>query len=479
MSDSDWSQGYVTDASYPDKFFRELSPTWLNYVAALNGAAPHDLDRPFTYLELGCGFGHSTIANAGAFPHAEFHACDFNPQHVEGGRRNAAALGIANVRFHRASFEELLEQDLPGFDFITLHGVYSWVDAAARGAIRDVIRDQINPGGLVYLSYNCLPGWASEVPLRRLLLELAATESGDSAERSQAALQSLQQLRAGKLRFFAANPEAQNAIDAYAKGPSNYLAHEFLNRTWEPFYCIDVADELAQSDLTYLGSATFADNHQPLIVDELAAAAAAKLPTLRQRRLAIDFAANQRFRRDVFVRGRADLPPADIARNLNAIVIGSLGDPLKIGTKARVPRGEIRFQDDFIHELRQLMLRGSFTIGEAVAALGGAGRDATELTRNLIYLVAAGTLTPFASAFRRDPAGKPRRAANATVEAALALVLEQQAPRAIPSRILGNGFQIGPREALGLSELFAASADIANDVTDDLVPTLARLGLVA
>jgi predicted O-methyltransferase YrrM len=478
MSGSDWSQGYVTDASYADKFFRELSPTWLNYVAALNGATPRNLEQPFAYLELGCGFGHSTIANAGAFPHADFHACDFNPEHVDGGERRAAAFGIGNVRFHQASFQELLARDLPRFDFIVLHGVYSWVDADARRAIRRVIYEQLQPGGLVYLSYNCLPGWSNEVPLRKLLLELAATASGDSAERAQGALRSLQQLSASKLRYFAANPEALTAVDAYIQGPSNYLAHEFLNRTWEPFYSIDVADELAEADVSYLGSATLADNHQPLIVDDRVAEAAAKLPAARQRQLAIDFATNQRFRRDVFVRGRANLGPADVARNLNAVVIGSLGNPARILTRARVPRGEIRFQRDFIGELQQVLLRGSLNIGEAVAALGGKGRDATEITRNLIYLLAAGTLLPFAKAHQPGATAKPRRLANETVERVFAYVIEQRTARAIPSEILGNGVEITAAEALGVTTLLAGIDSAATDVSEDLVPSLIRLGVI-
>ena len=37
--------------------FRELSPAWLNYVAAINGCQPRPLDPGFTYMELGCGLG--------------------------------------------------------------------------------------------------------------------------------------------------------------------------------------------------------------------------------------------------------------------------------------------------------------------------------------------------------------------------------------------------------------------------------------
>lgn len=57
FSDALTDAGYVTDITYPETFFRELSPVWLNYVAALGQVPPPDLGRPFTYLELGCGRG--------------------------------------------------------------------------------------------------------------------------------------------------------------------------------------------------------------------------------------------------------------------------------------------------------------------------------------------------------------------------------------------------------------------------------------
>ncbi|HKB11289.1 MAG TPA: class I SAM-dependent methyltransferase, partial [Vicinamibacterales bacterium] len=254
-------RGYVTDTSYTDQFFRELSPAWLNYAAALNGALPRPLDRGFVYLELGCGFGTSTVVNAGAFPHGEFHACDIIPAHVEGGRAHAAALGVTNATFHQAGFDELLARELPACDFIVLHGVYSWVDAAARAAVRRVIGALLKPGGLAYVSYNCLPGWASEAPLRKLLVELADPVEGDTAQRTAAALESLTAFSRTRSRYFKANPSALTAVEAYNRRDTEYVVHEFMNEVWQPFYSVDVADELGEAGLRYVGSATLAENH--------------------------------------------------------------------------------------------------------------------------------------------------------------------------------------------------------------------------
>ncbi len=476
MSQTAWSQGYVTDTHYTDSFFRELSPAWLNYVAALNGIAPRALDRPFSYLELGCGFGSSTIANAGAFPQGEFHACDFNPAHIEGGKRHADAIGISNLLFHEASFDRLLSLDLPPFDFIALHGVYSWVDAEARQSIRRAIHKTLKPGGFVYLSYNCLPGWSVEAPLRKMLLELATVAEGESSQRTEEALRVLQQLSRGQLRYFTANPSAVTAVDAYARRPSSYLAHEFLNETWEPFYSIDVADEVAEADASYVGSATLVDNHPTLFLGAQAAETVARLPTLRQRQLAIDFAANQRFRRDVFVRNGTKLEPSEAIRGFHAAAIGSLTHPERIKATVTVPRGEIRFQSEFIDELSALMQRGSMTIGDVVDRLDGPGRDSPEIVRNLTFLVAAGTLVPFARAHAtKQPAVLTRRLVNGVVERALTAAIDQRERRVVPCESLGNGVPTQPFEALAITE-WLAGADRVEALAPRLLAGIKRLG---
>lgn len=40
MQASDPSSGYLSDVTFPDRFHRELSPTWLNYASVLGGARP-------------------------------------------------------------------------------------------------------------------------------------------------------------------------------------------------------------------------------------------------------------------------------------------------------------------------------------------------------------------------------------------------------------------------------------------------------
>ena len=474
--------GYVTDSTYADTFFRELSPVWLNYVAALNGAKPQAVDGGFRYLELGCGFGTTCVLNAAAFPDASFDACDFNAAHVQGGSAYAVRLGLRNITFHETAFHELLESGLEPYHFIVMHGVHSWVDASTREVLRRLVDRLLLPGGLLYVSYNSLPGWSVELSLRRLLVELAASSDGTAAQRAGIAVERITTLRNAGLRYFTANPGATSAVEAYARGEDHYLAHEFMNDAWEPFYAVDVADEFGAIGLEFAGSATLANNHLPLMVDAATAGAIGDLPTLRQQQLVTDFAVNQRFRRDVFVRA-ADVP----ARRdyFEQAVIGCATDVEDIGPTARVPRGEIRFQDAFVRDVCALFAQRSWPFAGAVTELHNAGatsragrdQDRAAVARNLAFMVASGVLAPFASGTTAGQ-GPPTRLANATVARAIDDGPARPARRLVPSTVHGNAVEIDDETANSLAKWSRGEA-VSSEFESRRLPTLARLGIVA
>ncbi|RKP47525.1 class I SAM-dependent methyltransferase [Trinickia fusca] len=471
MQASDRPSGYLSDVTFPDRFHRELSPAWLNYVGVLGGIPPRDFDRPFTYLDLGCGFAHSTIINAGAFPQAEFHACDFNPAHIEAAARRAAELGIENVVFHESSFEELLDKDLPSFDFIVLHGIYSWVDANVRNTLQQIISRKLEDGGLVYLSYNCFPGWSAETPLRKLMLELSQAAEGSVERRTGAALDTMQQLGNPSFKYFRENPAAVEAVTAFSNDPVNYLAHEFLNGTWEVHYSVDVADDMARTGLTYVGSATLADNHAPLTMDKQAAESIAALPNARLRHLAADFAVNRRFRRDVFVRGTpTGNAPRHSIGSLDDAIVGCVPDVEQIDIRVNIPRGVLSFQADFIGDLRSVLAQGAMRIGDIVARLSGPQRNAMEIRQNLLFLVAAGALTPFAKA-GGYPNAASRQAENAVIGNAIKRIVERSEPAFVPCELLGNGVLVNVEEAIAMERWLTDEGAARPE-------RLARLGLV-
>jgi predicted O-methyltransferase YrrM len=130
----------------------------------VTGPYPHGLcagrGRPSpadaSYLELGFGQGLSTTIHA-ACGAGSFWGTDFNPQQVAQASALARGAGLPMTLLEE-SFEEMAARDdLPRFDIIVLHGIWSWVSAANRHHIVEIIRKNLAVGGVVYISYNCFP----------------------------------------------------------------------------------------------------------------------------------------------------------------------------------------------------------------------------------------------------------------------------------------------------------------------------------
>jgi SAM-dependent methyltransferase len=445
--DSDWTQGYVTEVLYTEHFFRELSPAWLNYVAVLNGCQPRPLDPGFTYMELGCGLGQTVTLLAGAHPQGRFFGVDFNPAHVDWARRYASQAGVGNVEFLERSFLDLTVQEVPECDFIVLHGVYAWVSPEVRAGIQRIIRERLKPGGLVYNSYNCLPGWAADSPLQKLIYETAQHLPGDATQRTQTAMKSIEELVGAKFAYFAATPTAGKMAAKMAERNANYLAHEFMNDHWHPFYSSDVADEMANAKLTFVGSATLAENHLELLgSDELQAKVKAQ-PTQRLRQLFQDLAQNQRFRRDVFVRGHAQLNRAAIQRNMEAEVFGVLRDLKPVTNVAKVARGEVKFDEKAFPAIKEALLQGTWSTGDMRKEMMAKKLAHLDVDRTLTLLAATGIVVPCAAAGIPAPmpaSPKQIKIPLATNRALVKRMVDNLAPGNVVSTLAGNALSLDP-----------------------------------
>lgn len=90
-----------------------LVPEWL---AALDGVVDK-LQHGASVADVGCGYGHSTLLMAKAFPKSRFHGFDFHPPSIEAARRMAAEQGLSD----RVSFNVSAALSFPGgqYDLIT------------------------------------------------------------------------------------------------------------------------------------------------------------------------------------------------------------------------------------------------------------------------------------------------------------------------------------------------------------------------
>jgi SAM-dependent methyltransferase len=257
--------GYVTDILYTRGFFRELAPAWLDFIATIAGVAPPARRESFTWCELGCGQGVTTAILAATHPHGRFVGIDMIPGHIDHARRLAQEAAIGNVEFQVANFADE-EFDLPAFDYIVAHGVYAWIDTTAQAAMRRFIDRHLRPGGLVYLSYNAMPGWAVDLPFQRLLLALAQGLPGDGAARVTTAAERMRPLIAAGAPSLTASTIASKFDELAATVPATYLAHEYMVANWQPLFAAEVRRPLAEIGLIPAGSATCAENFDSFVL---------------------------------------------------------------------------------------------------------------------------------------------------------------------------------------------------------------------
>src|SRR5579864_4775961 len=186
--------GYVADVPYVAGFKPMLAPAWLDFVALIGGVRPPERGGGFAWCDLGCGQGVTAAVLAATHPAGEFHGIDAMPAHIEHAAGLAADAEAGNAHFHDADFAAALALPLPRFDYIVAHGVYTWVDQNTRAQLRRFIDARLKSGGLVYISYNALPGWTGDLPFQHLVRALADGQAGDSAARFSVAARFIDRL---------------------------------------------------------------------------------------------------------------------------------------------------------------------------------------------------------------------------------------------------------------------------------------------
>lgn len=372
-----WSDGYFTDVQYTSHYYAEMAPGFMAFACLRQGVRPPALGRGATYLELGCGQGFGLNLLAAANPGMAFWGVDFHPGQIANALKLAAAAGLSNVTFEDLSFEQLLalpDGRLPKFDIIALHGVYSWISAESRAQVVRILDRLLKPGGMAYVSYNCLPGWATLAPLQRFVADYVARAPGEPETQILNALRAALQMADGKAGYFESVPSLRQRIEEALKQPPAYLVHEYLNAHSHPFFHADVARELDAARLSFAASANIADDFVNL-------AAPAPLQRLIQdardrtwKETLLDYASGKPFRRDVFLRGRNMLSRPEREALLNETRFALLTPPDAVTFEIPVPIGQLKGAPGVYQPIVDALAGGPRSYAElaALPALTGA-----------------------------------------------------------------------------------------------------------
>lgn len=392
-----WTAGYVTEIDYTHGYYRELCPTLLRYVLLHRGLSALPARRP-RYLELGFGQALSLAIHAAASP-GEYWGTDFNPAHAATARELLAAAGVPAYAGDQ-SFAELAASDLPEFDIIALHGIWSWISDENRAVIVDLVRRKLAVGGVLYISYNCTPGWSPAIPLRHLMkthADLAGSGEQGMAQRIEQALDFTQRVIDSNARYFVENPNQTVRLKAMRGMDRNYLAHEYFNRDWQPMPFSEVAERLAEAKVDFAASVNLLDHVDAINLspDMQTLLAGVNHPVLRE--TVRDYMVNQQFRKDLFVKGRRLLATGEqvetMLRQRFVLSIPAEDVPMKLNAG----QGEITLQEPVYRPLLWMLSEDgnrAKSIGELLANPAWEGKPLGTLAQALVVLVGAGFAFP-------------------------------------------------------------------------------------
>ena len=357
-----------------------LAPAWLDHVALVAGIEPPPRQNGLAWCDLGCGQGVTAAILAATHPSGVFHGIDAMPVHIDHGRRLAAAAAIPNLQLHAVDFGAAIGLELPQFDYIVAHGVYTWIGPEAQCAVRQFIDRQLKPGGLVYLSYNAMPGWARDLPFQGLLREFGRKSRGDNFGRLAAAAELARTLAGAGVASLAASfivKELQERPEDYSPA---YLVHEFMPAAWRPLYVTEVRRDMATIGLEPVGSATLSENFDWMVLDETAHQTLGAITDPDARELVRDYCLDQRFRCDVFARGNRQLGLGEQAGRLLSSTFVLARPVPAIRYTATTPAGSFAYD--------------SAAARATIAALAAGQPASTSDLRTLLTLCAAGDITP-------------------------------------------------------------------------------------
>jgi SAM-dependent methyltransferase len=409
-----WNEGYTSEIDYTYGYYPELSPTRIR-LALLAAGIDHSIGANPNYLELGFGQGLSLNINA-ATNSGTFFGTDFNPGQVANARAFADAMGKP-ISLFEDSFEDLSRRaDLPQFDIIALHGIWSWINDASRQAIVDIALRKLKPGGALYISYNVTPGWSPGIPLRILMSNYAKREgNGALVDRINQSLDFVDKVIDAGAAYFQQNPYLKQRLDQIKTQDRSYLAHEYYNADWHPMPFAQVADHLAEAKLTFVASAAIMENLHGFSVPESARAILQSINDPVMRETTRDYFINQQFRRDIFVKGPRPIAAYDHGNRVERQQFVLLGDPDKCPEKVSVGISEVQLREDIYQPLARALAAAkdsTASVGELLAVKELSGLNRAMVWEAMLVLTGAGFVAPVSISTTPDEDAAASRSLN-------------------------------------------------------------------
>lgn len=391
-----WSAGYVAEIEYTYGYYAELNPERIKLAFTANGLV---FPRIGTACELGFGQGLSNNIHAAA-SNVSWWGTDFNSSQAGFAQELSA---VSGAKLYDCSFADFCSRsDLPNFDYIALHGIWSWISDENRRVIADFVRRKLKVGGVLYISYNALPGWSTAAPLRHLMTQHKTKMSANGvgiAKQIDEALEFTGRLLAGNPLWGSANPQIAEHFKTVKPQNRHYLAHEYFNKDWHPMYFADMAEHLEAAKLNFAASAHYSDFVDAINLTAENQARLNEIPDPNFRQSIRDYMVNQQFRKDYWVKGPRRLNAVERSEALRSQGVVLIAPRTDVKLKAKGALGEAKMAENVYNPILDLLADHQVrTLGQIEQSLQGQGVLLPQIEQAILILIGEGYVAPVQAA---------------------------------------------------------------------------------
>jgi hypothetical protein len=274
---------------------------------------------------------------------------------------------------------------------------------------------------------------------------------GSSIERAREGIAFAKMLRDAGAEYFNRNPAAKEMLSIMERMGLTYVVHEYLHAHWVPMYFSQVAAEMAEHDLYFVGQLPLYLNYRDLAIPASLAGVFEKVNDRITFETMKDYATNQFFRRDVFIKGRVLRDEAASRAFLESTPVGTLIGDGPLTRDARLPHHTLHFTGEIFDALFPALAAGATTVTE-LSRLPALSRFGTARLRDAVTrLVLAGQVSPTLASTHAGPVPPgPLRVASSYNRMTLRDRLTTDDPLVLASPVAGTGIPLPRLEALTL-----------------------------
>ncbi|MCL1908686.1 MAG: class I SAM-dependent methyltransferase [Holophagaceae bacterium] len=326
---------------YLAKPLPQTHPSRLAAVASMFGLS-YVPPKAAKVLELGCASGVNLLGMAHFMPEAQFVGVDLSVVQINEAQRRAKSINADNVTYHHMSIEDI-GPDFGKFDYIIVHGIFSWVPESVQKAILRICNENLSQDGIAFVSYNVQPGWRMKQASRDVFMALTPPNMPPIQRHEYGIkwIKDAMELTANDEKRPLLHQILANELnDILTKRDVRYLVHEYLETHNDPILFREFLNHSFEAGLAYLGDAEPASMVRHIVDPRLRKFfqdhPAASMAEAEQ---SVDIISGRTFRQSLLVKG---FRQAQINRALNSNSFKNLYVQTRI-SKSTGDKGEITY----------------------------------------------------------------------------------------------------------------------------------------